>query len=99
MAKRKFNAVVATGSYQDRNGQTKKKWLNIGVVMENDDGGLFLLLDRTFNPAGIPVDNQRGHGPVLVSFFEPEQNDAGQRRMPSASRATQQMDPDEDTPF
>ena len=73
-ATKKFDASVVTGEYQTKDGM-KKRYLNVGSVMENDDGGLFLLLDRTFNPAGCP--NPDGRQNVLISFFVPREEVAG----------------------
>lgn len=50
----------------------KAIWKNIGVVLKGDKGP-FMLLDRTFNPAGVPVDN--GGGSLLLNFFQPKAKD------------------------
>ena len=41
-----------------------------------NDNGQFLMLKRTFNPAGVPGDRDT----VLVSMFEPKQRDGEQRQ-------------------
>lgn len=65
-----YDAAVKVGSYE-KNGETKNKYKNIGVVLKGDKGP-YLLLDRTFNPAGVPnPDNKES---VLVSFFEPKED-------------------------
>lgn len=66
MAKRKYDLAVKTGSYE-KNGETKGRYMNIGVVLEGDDG-MFMLLDPAFNPAGVNRKDDR----VLVSMFEPK---------------------------
>lgn len=70
---KKFDVAVVTGEYQS-GGQTKKRWMNIGVVMENDKG-MYLLLDPVINLAAIP----RGEGKdrVMASFFEPRDGQGG----------------------
>lgn len=74
MARKVKNAVVKIGEYQDRNtGQTKGRYLTIGTVMANDDGSEFLLLDRHFNPAGLP--DPGGRGTVLVNLWVPQDQD------------------------
>lgn len=35
---KKFDAVATVGSYTDRNGQDKKRYLNVGAVFENENG-------------------------------------------------------------
>ena len=65
--------TVVVGSYVGRDSQEKKKYQNIGSVMETDTGNRFILLDRTFNPAGVPYDAARGNQ-ILVSMFEPRQD-------------------------
>jgi len=71
MAK-KYDAVVVTGTYT-KDGAEKKRYKNIGVVMEGNDGGLYMLLDVTFNPAGL---QQEGRESIMVSFYDPKPNDA-----------------------
>ena len=36
--KKKYDAVVVTGKYTDRNGVEKKRYLNVGVVLEGEKG-------------------------------------------------------------
>lgn len=67
MTKKTHDLVVKLGEYQDRNGETKGRWKNIGSVLKMDDGGTCLVLDRTFNPAGVP--NPEARDTVLVSVF------------------------------
>mgnify|MGYP000739297464 CR=1 FL=1 len=66
-----FDLAVVVGEYTDRNGQPKKRYQNVGAVMQGQNGGQYLLLDRHFNPAGIPNPENRGN--VIVSCFEPRQ--------------------------
>ena len=68
MATKKYDVAVKIGSYE-KDGETKGKYLNIGVVLEGDNG-LYMLLDRTFNPAGVL--NPQGRETVLLSFFDPK---------------------------
>lgn len=64
-----YDLVVKTGEYQNGQGETKARYKNVGAVMRNDNGQ-FLMLDRTFNPAGVPGDRDT----VLISMFEPRDN-------------------------
>jgi len=70
-------ACVVTGTYEDNNtGQTKSRYKNVGVIMEgeNENGTYqFMLLDRSFNPAGI--NGKPGSDKVIVKLFDPKDND------------------------
>lgn len=59
--------AVKTGEYQ-KDGKAKSRYLNVGMVMRSDDGGEMFLLNRTFNPAGVPVEN--GKDSIVISKFE-----------------------------
>lgn len=61
-----YDLAVKTGEYE-KDGQTKGRYLNIGAIMEKDDGGRFILLNRTFNPAGVPNPDNRDN--LIVSMF------------------------------
>jgi hypothetical protein len=71
-----YDLCVSVGSYTDRTGQQKNKWKTVGAMMQTDkgQGGNFLLLDRDFNPSGIPHDASKGNS-ILVSMFEPKKDD------------------------
>ena len=58
--------VVKVREYE-KDGQKKAEWLNIGVIM-NGENGDYILLNRTFNPAGLPNPDDRTT--VLVSMFD-----------------------------
>lgn len=68
MAK-KYDVLVKTGEYES-NGQKKARYENVGVVMEKD-GKPYMLLKRTFNPAGVG-DGTRDT--ILLSLFEPKED-------------------------
>lgn len=80
MAQKKFDMVVQTGSYVDRNGVEKKTYETIGSVFETDKG-LFGLLNRTFNPAGVASDRST----IMVNFYTPRVKDA-----PASAKAPRQ---------
>lgn len=86
--------AVAVASYEDRNtGQTKNRYKNIGVLMEstNDRGetNTFLMLDRSFNPAGVPF--KQGSDKILISLFDPKPRDGqqGERQQQRDDRSQQ----------
>ena len=98
-AKKIRELVVKTGSYRDRDGNEKPRWKNVGSLMESEDGGKFILLDTTFNPAGVPNPDNRDN--VLISIFEMKDNDGGQRQAPArqAPAPQQRNIADDDIPF
>lgn len=65
-----YDLAVKTGEYQNNQGETKGRYENIGSVMQGDNGQ-FIILKRTFNPAGVP--NPDCKDSVIVSCFEPQQ--------------------------
>ena len=62
--------VVKTGEYQ-KDGEMKGRYENIGSLMMGDKGH-FLILKRTFNPAGVP--NPDCKDSIIVSCFEQQNN-------------------------
>ena len=68
MAK-KYDLVVKVGEYTDGQGQTKGRFKNVGVMMEGQNGP-YILLDRTFNPAGVSGND--GRESIIVSLYEPK---------------------------
>lgn len=70
MAHKLYDLTVKTGSYTDAQGQPKGRYENIGVMMQGDNGP-YLMLKRTFNPAGVPNEDNRDT--VLCSLFEPKE--------------------------
>lgn len=77
MSKKLYDAAVKVGEYEVK-GEIKGRYVNVGAVLEGDSGP-YLVLDRTFNPAGVPNPQDRSN--VIVSFFKPQakdkQRDAG----------------------
>ena len=61
--KKVYDCVVAVGTKKDG----KKVWKNVGAIMDKGEG-MFLMLDKTFNPAGVDTE---GRSSVLISLFEP----------------------------
>jgi hypothetical protein len=58
--------AVKVGEYI-KDGQPKAKYENVGVVMESQNGP-YLLLKKTFNPAGVPSDKES----IIISMFPVE---------------------------
>lgn len=83
MANRKvYDAAVKTGSYM-KDGQEKNRYENVGTVWEGDNG-LYLVMKRTFNPAGVPFKD--GSDSIFVSLFEPRNDDQKPRQGNSDDR-------------
>lgn len=69
MAQKIRDLAVKTGEYQDRQtGKTKGRYENVGAIMQGDNGS-FIMLKRTFSPAGVINPDNRDS--VLISIFEP----------------------------
>lgn len=66
MTKRTHDLAVKVGTYQ-KGGETKNRYENIGSVFQDDNGGEFMTLKRTFNPAGVP--NPDNKDSVIISKF------------------------------
>jgi hypothetical protein len=64
--KKVYDLAVAVGKYT-KDGKEKNRYQNIGIVMEKDDGGRFIILEPWFNPAGVAHDDGRG---IMVSMFD-----------------------------
>lgn len=99
MAARKIKDIaVKTGEYQDRNGNTKGRWQNVGALMKNDDGSVFIMLQRWFNPAGINSDRES----ILLSCFDLQdrnENGGGNGGGSRQQSSQQQADIDDEVPF
>jgi len=67
-SKKLMDLAVKTGEYTNKEGAIKGTYENIGAVMESD-GRKYILLNRTFNPAGLPNPDNRST--IIVSLFEP----------------------------
>ena len=90
MATKKYDAVATVGEYKNRDGDTKKRYVNVGAVFENDDGHLSLKLET------IPVGpNWSG----WVSFFVPKERGTSAPVSATESGAVRGSDFDGDIPF
>jgi len=87
MANKLYDLAVKTGSYTNGQGELKNRYENIGSVMQGDNGQ-FIILKKTFNPAGVQTDPDKDS--IIVSCFEPQQASNGQ--------ANQQNNPQQNAP-
>ena len=75
MARKVKNLSVRTREYVDPQGNKKANWQNIGVVMENDQGKQFMLIDRWVNLAGLPdFSGKPNPSAVMVTMFDVDEN-------------------------
>lgn len=65
--KKVSDLVVKVGTYE-KNGETKARYVNVGLVLKDDDEKSMILLNRTFNPAGVP--NPDNKDTVIISRFD-----------------------------
>ena len=96
MAHKLMNLSVKTREYKDRDGNSKANWQNIGVIMENDQGKQFMLLDKWVNLAGIPdFSNRENNGSVMVTMFpvtSPDSNPPSRRDIPPSNKGNDNLD-------
>ena len=72
------NLKIKIGSYE-KDGQTKGKYIDLGVLMQSQDGGMYALLNPHINLAGIPLGE--GKDMVMCSVFtENEQGNQPQQQ-------------------
>lgn len=81
MAK-KYDVVAVTGIYTNQQGEEKKRYQNVGVILDSGNGP-FLLLEQWFNPAGV----QGKDGKIVLSLYEPKMKEEGYQ---AAKQAVQQ---------
>jgi len=78
--KKTHDAVVSLGEYTDGEGQTKKRYKNIGTVFTRDDGSQAMKLDT------VPL-GQDWNG--WINFYEPQnqRNDRPQQQQQTRPQA------------
>ena len=87
--KKIYDLAVKTGSYE-KEGETKNRYQNVGAIVEKEDGGKFMFLNRHFNPAGVPF--KEGSESIIVSMFKPKSKEDNE---PAADAPAS----DDDIPF
>ena len=93
MAKRVKDLAVVVGTYES-NGEEKRRYMNCGALMENDEGGQFLMLNRFINYAVLP--RKQGSDAILVSVFDIKEREGGAT---TDKPAMVSGDLDDDVPF
>lgn len=82
--KKTYDLAVKTGTYKDKNGEQKNRYENIGTVVEGDNGP-YIIMKRTFNPAGVP--NPENRDTIVVSMFAPKDGNSAPYNAPAAQQA------------
>ena len=86
MARKVKNLSVRTREYVDPQGNKKANWQNIGVVMENDQGKQFMLIDRWVNLAGLPdFSGKPNPSAVMVTMFDVDDSIPTQKAAPTSN--------------
>ena len=76
-----YDLCAKIGKYTGADGKEKGRWQNVGAVMQNDDGGKFIMLARWFNPAGVPDLTGKGGESILLSMFPPKDGEMPSRQI------------------
>lgn len=90
---KKFDIVATVGEYTDSSGQAKKRYKNVGVIMSNDNG-FYMLMDKTFSPAGLA---EPGKESIILSLFEPKEKQ--QQQAPASTSVPHDDTYSDDIPF
>lgn len=89
------NLAVKTGSYTDRDGNEKGQYVNVGKIMQKEDGGQFMFIEAHINFAGFP--RREGSSSVLVSMFD--QKEDSRNGAQQVTNQTAAKFEDDDVPF
>lgn len=99
-----YDLAAVVDTYTGTDGKQKNKYQTVGAVLQKDDGGKFIILEKWFNPAGI--NSQPGKTSIILSMFEPRDHNAPQQQAAPQQQRTappvQQapvFDSDDDIPF
>lgn len=74
-----YDVSVKTGSYL-KDGQVRNKYETVGAIMESKNGGKFMLLKASFNPAAI--QRKEGDDNILLSLYPPKERSAAPAQEP-----------------
>ena len=96
MGRKTHDLAVKIESYTDREGKQRNKYQNVGAVIEGNNGS-YILLDRYFNPAGLPNPENRTN--VIISMFDARQEGARQEGHRTADEATAREEFPDNIPF
>lgn len=87
----RYRVQAQVGTYNDANGNEKKKYVDVGVIMDKKDGGFIMKIEA------IPI-GWDGWAYLNVPEARPKGSGGGQRRQaPPQSGGNDEMD--DDIPF
>ena len=66
---KKYDLACKVGTYEKK-GETKGRYKNVGLILENEEGKKMVMIDPTFNFAAVKRED--GKDMVMVSMFEPK---------------------------
>ena len=92
-----YDVAVVVGTYR-QNGEEKFKWKTVGAMIEGKGGKQYIMLDRTFNPAGVPDLENRGSDQIVMSLFAPKGSESSSRK-PGGYKAPDVEYGEDDEPF
>ena len=70
---KKYDLAAKVGTYE-KNGETKGRYKNVGLILENEEGKKMVMIDPTFNFAAVRRED--GKDMVMVSMFEPKEKES-----------------------
>jgi len=95
--KKTKDLAVVTGSYM-KDGASKNRYQNIGYILEDESGAKMIMLNRSFNPAGVP--HKDGSETIIINQFEVKDKNAAPMQQAAPAPATfTSADMSEDVPF
>jgi hypothetical protein len=108
MPKKIKDLAVATGTYRNSYNEEKRRYMNCGALMEGDEGGMFIMLNKYIDYGKIPSQGDS----LLISVFDLKdrdqlggnnaaghQNQNGMGTRDDISRVQTRDDLDDDVPF
>jgi len=90
MAKKLYDVVATVGEYKNQQGETKKRYMNVGAVFQGENGNMSMKLDA------LPTTPDWNG---WLSFYEPKQTGQQQPQrqqpapMPTFQAPTQNSNP------
>ena len=97
------NLCVKNGSYTDRDGKERGRWVTVGQIHESNKGGVYYTIDAHVNFAAF--QRNEGDSRVTLSAFDPKKYGDAEEK-PSSRPRQEFKDPiagggmiDDDIPF
>jgi hypothetical protein len=75
MTKKIQNLVAVTGTYKNKDGEEKKRYLTVGKLVTKDDDTQFAILEPWFNPVAVGSRNDNGELSVFLGVYDQEDRD------------------------